>query len=59
MVVHVGYLKNSIQKLYNVNHTTGSLVQDIFTNIIEYFEVSATKFVEINQYISHIWEFKT
>ena len=45
-------------KVYRVNHTTGSLVQDIFTNTIEHFEVCATRFIEKKQYIHHIWELK-
>ena len=31
------------KNVYRVNHTTGSLVQDIFTNTIEHFEL---KFVQ-------------
>ena len=31
--------------------TTGSLVQDIFTNTIEHFEVCATRFIEKYIYI--------
>ena len=33
---------------------TGSLVQDIFTNKIEHFEVCATRFIEKKRYIYHI-----
>ena len=42
------------KKVYRVNHTTGSLVQDIFTNTIEHFEVCATRFIEKTIYIPHI-----
>ena len=42
------------KKVYRVNHTTGSLVQDIFTNTIEHFEVCATRFIEKTIYIPHM-----
>ena len=42
------------KKVYMVNRTTGSLVQDIFTNTIEHFEVCATRFIEKTIYIPHI-----
>ena len=42
------------KNVYRVNHTTGSLVQDIFTNTIEHFEVCATRFIEKTIYIPHM-----
>ena len=42
------------KKVYWGNHTTGSLVQDIYTNTIEHFEVCATRFIEKAIYIPHM-----
>ena len=39
------------KNVYRVNRTIGSLVQDIFTNTIEHFEVCATTFIEKTIYI--------
>ena len=46
------------KKVYKVSHTTGSQVNNTFTNIIEHFEISATRLIKIKQYINRIWEFK-
>ena len=42
------------KKVYWVNHTTGLLVQDIFTNTIEHFEVCPTRLIEKTIYIPHM-----
>ena len=42
------------KKVYWGNHTTGSLVQDIYTNTIEHFEVCATRFIKKAIYIPHM-----
>ena len=39
------------KNVYRVNRTIGSLVQDIFTNTTEHFEVCATRFIEKTIYI--------
>ena len=47
------------KKVYRVNHTTFSLVQDIFTNTIKHFDICVTRFMEIIHNRCPIWEFKT
>ena len=45
-IVMWGVCTTQYRKVYSVNHMTGLLVQDIFTNTIEHSEVFATRFIE-------------
>ena len=49
-LVTLGVCAPNTKKVYRVNYTTFSLVQDIFTNTIKHFDVCVTRFMEIIHY---------